>query len=99
MLQQSTDSRDTPSPQKPVVSPRPESAWMVNAETQTCASSQPPLWADHQFTFLELRPPANGAKDEQGGESAKPRDQRRSWSKACIFLTVKLMATRAAPSN
>ena len=54
----------------------PEAAWMVHAETQTCATSQSPVWADEQFSFLELQP----LPDSDNGTSAPPH-QQPAWSK------------------
>ena len=78
MLQQSMDLRDVASPQKPAASPRAEPGWMVNAETQTCASAQTPLWADEQFSFLELIRTAGTSADEQ--DMQLPAMQR-TWCK------------------
>ena len=54
----------------------PEAAWMVHAETQTCAISQSPVWADEQFSFLELQPLQDSATDA----SVLPF-QHLAWSK------------------
>ncbi|KAL0029231.1 hypothetical protein WJX79_004267 [Trebouxia sp. C0005] len=68
-----------PSPQKPAAHSGSEPAWMVHAETQTCSSSQLPLWADEQLAFLQLsRPPGHAGDDE---ECVQPHAQQRSWSK------------------
>ena len=42
-----------------------EPAWVMNAEVQTFATSQAPLWSDDQFSFLELIKPDKG--QEQTG--------------------------------
>ena len=68
-----------PSAQKPAVPPGTTPAWMVHAETQTCSSSQVPLWANEQFAFLELSRPPGHAGDEE--ERVQPHAQQRSWSK------------------
>lgn len=54
---------------------------MVNAETQTCASAQTPLWADEHFSFLELiRTPSTSAEEEDVQLPAK----QRTWCKVRI---------------
>ncbi|KAL0039055.1 hypothetical protein WJX77_006537 [Trebouxia sp. C0004] len=79
VMQPSMDPCAGPSPQKPAVRPGTQPAWMVHAETQTCSSSPAPLWADEQFTFLELSRPPGHAGDEE--ECVQPHAQQRSWSK------------------
>lgn len=32
-----------------------EPVWAMNAEVQTCSTSQAPVWADNQFSCLELQ--------------------------------------------
>lgn len=54
----------------------PDPAWMVNAETQTCAPSQIPIWADGQFSCLELLPPQSSEADDSVRSS-----QQAAWSK------------------
>ena len=39
-----------------------EPAWMMHTEVQTCAMLQSPLWADEQFSFLELQSDLNESK-------------------------------------
>ncbi|DBA69654.1 TPA: hypothetical protein ACH3X2_012712 [Trebouxia sp. C0005] len=79
VMQPSVDLHGGPSPQKPAAHSGSEPAWMVHAETQTCSSSQVPLWADEQLAFLQLsRPPGHAGDDE---ECVQPHAQQRSWSK------------------
>lgn len=54
----------------------PEAAWMVHAETQTCAIPQRPIWADEQFSFLELQPSQGTADD-----ASVKLNQQPAWSK------------------
>ena len=54
----------------------PDPAWMVSAETQTCAPSQTPTWADEQFSFLELLPSQSSDTDDSDKTS-----QQAAWSK------------------
>ena len=53
---------------------QPDPAWMMHAEVQTFAPSQAPLWADDQFSFLELQPTA--AQQQQ-----MTSDQ--TWTQVC----------------
>ena len=81
-MQPSMKSCGGPSPQKPAVPPGAQPAWMVHAETQTCSSSQAPLWADEQFAFLELSRPPGHARDEE--VCVQPHAQQRTWSKVQV---------------
>ncbi len=99
-MQPSMDPCGGPSAQKPGGPPATPPAWMVHAETQTCSSSQAPMWADEQFAFLELSRPPGHARDEEecielsrppghAGEEeeyVQPHAKQRSWSKveACF---------------
>lgn len=78
-MQPSMKSCGGPSPQKPAAPPGTQPAWMVHAETQTCSSSQAPLWADEQFAFLRLSRPPGHASDEE--VCVQPHAQQRTWSK------------------
>lgn len=44
-----------------------EPAWMMKAEVQTFASLRAPLWADDQFSFLELQPDAGQEQSALSG--------------------------------
>jgi len=97
-VQPSMDPCGGPSPQKPAAPPGTPPAWMVHAETQTCSSSQAPLWADEQFAFLELsRPPSHAGDEEECAELSRPpgragdeeehvqpHAKQRSWSKVKV---------------
>ena len=93
MLQQGMEPDDGASPQKSAVSPRAEYAWMVNAETQTYDSSHPPLWADDQFSFLELQVQERDAKKLQGEESAESHSKQRTESKVHILFMLTMHTT------
>jgi len=57
-----------------------ESAWMMNAEVQTFATSQAPLWADEQFSFLEMQP---------DGEQEQTTSSGPCWTKVSLHQLSK----------
>ncbi len=92
VMQPSMDPCAGTSPQKPAVRPGTEPAWMVHAETQTCSSSQAPLWADEHFAFLELSRPPNGhAGDEE--QCMQPHAKQPSWSKVKVHFAAILVCS------
>jgi len=57
-----------------------ESAWMMNAEVQTFATSQAALWADEQFSFLEMQP---------DGEQEQTTSSGPCWTKVSLHQLSK----------